>query len=473
MGVPNIFQTGRLGMQASKAAIATTGHNIANANTEGFSRQRVHTETAPPQQAGGSKALVGSGTLISSVERVNDEYIEKALRNSNRDLSHYEEKDLVLKQTEDIFNELNGAGVNRLLSRFFNEFRKLSNEPDNEAVRQSVREASQSLANDFHRIRADVEGVQAHIDARIEGHTQEVNALANDIRDLNTRIQHQELGGASANDLCDKRDVALKKLASFMDISSRKENNNQITVEIKGVGPLVVGPNAERTYVERTPADEQGKAENAYDLKTSASAAATITHAVKGGKIGALLEVRDQTLTTILDRLDELAMNVTNAVNEIHEQGFNRHGEQGISFFKPIDTKERAAEFFDLSDEVKNNVNNIAAAAVPDAAGDNRISLAISSLQGARLMNEGKATADDWYNSMVSEVGVAASKNQFALSQQRDIMTQLGKMRDQVSGVSIDEETANLMQFQHSFDASAKVIQVADELLKTVLELKR
>ena len=87
-------------------------------------------------------------------------------------------------------------------------------------------------------------------------------------------------------------------------------------------------------------------------------------------------------------------------------------------------------------------------------------------------MGGGKSTVDDWYNSIVSEVGVASGKTRSRMTQQKDIMTQLNKMRDQISGVSIDEETANLMQFQHTFDASSKVIQVADEMLKTVLSLK-
>jgi flagellar hook-associated protein 1 len=88
-------------------------------------------------------------------------------------------------------------------------------------------------------------------------------------------------------------------------------------------------------------------------------------------------------------------------------------------------------------------------------------------------MNEGKATMDDWYNSIITDVGVIAGRNRENLSQQKDIVVQLGKMRDQLSGVSLDEETTNLLQYQQAFDASAKVIQVADEMLKTVLELKR
>jgi flagellar hook-associated protein 1 FlgK len=122
---------------------------------------------------------------------------------------------------------------------------------------------------------------------------------------------------------------------------------------------------------------------------------------------------------------------------------------------------------------VKASVNNIATGLVPDAPGDNRVAIGISRLQNEKLVDHGNATLDEWYNSIVSDVGVANQRNRFALNQQKDIMTQLGKIRDQISGVSIDEETTNLLQFQHVFDASAKVIQVADELLKTVLSLKR
>lgn len=473
MGVSNIFRTGHSGMIAAKAAVATTGHNIANANTEGFSRQRVETEASTPRPAVGSHAVIGTGTHINRVTRINDEYIEKQIRNGSRDLAHFEEKDIALRQTEDIFNEMNGDGLNRLISRFFNEFRKLSNEPDNEAVRQSVREATNAVVNDFHRLRNEVEDVRRHIDSRLEGYTKEINTLSEQIKDLNIEINKLEMGGAFANDLLDKRDQALKKLGSYMDLTMHKDNHGNFIVDVRGVGPLVVGPNAEKFSVNRSPADDLGKPEGAFDVKTSASARSIVTHSLRGGKVGALLEVRDQTLSTILDRLDELAFGLTQSVNDIHVQGFTRNGLQGVAFFRPVDQKHRAAEFIGLSEDIEASVNNIATAAIPDAPGDNRIALAISGLQGIRLMNEGKASFDDFYNSIMSDVGVTAQRNRSGINQQRDIMTQLNKMRDQISGVSIDEETANLMQFQHTYDASAKVIQVADEMLKTVLELKR
>lgn len=460
-------------MTASKAAIATTGHNISNANTEGYSRQRVDLQTSTPHPKAGDRRVIGTGVNIERVSRTNDEYLEKQIRNSGRVMSHMEEKDLMLRQVEDIFNEMGGEGLNRLMSRYFNEFRKLANEPDNEAVRQSVRESTQAMINDFKRIRTEVVDVSRHIDARIGGYISEVNATAEEVKNLNTRIREAEIGGGAPNDLLDKRDVALKKLATFMDISSHKDNQGNVCVDVVGVGPLVNGPNAEKFLGYRSPADEYGKAESALDIKTSGNARGVVTHQLKGGKLGALLEVRDQTISAVLDRLDELAFNVVNATNSIHSQGFTREGFQGVDFFKGLSQKERAAEFISLSDEVRGSTNNIATAAIPDAPGDNRIALLISGLQGHRIMADGKATADDFYNSMVSDVGVTTNRNREGMNQQKDIQTQLNKMRDQISGVSLDEETANLMQFQHTYGAAAKVIQVADEMLKTVLELKR
>ncbi|MCM2323164.1 MAG: flagellar hook-associated protein FlgK, partial [Oligoflexia bacterium] len=305
------------------------------------------------------------------------------------------------------------------------------------------------------------------------GYSREVNELGEEIKELNIKIRAAELNGSAAPDLQDKRDLALKKLAGFMDLSMHKDGEGNYVVDVRGVGPLVVGPEVQKFSVMRSPADDQGKPEGAFDLKTSASANAIVTHQVKGGKLGALLETRDQTLSTVLDRLDELAFSLAEMVNDVHTAGFTRNGQQGVAFFKPMGIRHRAAEFLELSDEVRANVNNIATAAIPEAPGDNRIAIAISALQNHRALNEGKATFDDFYNSIMSDVGVTAARNRNGIQQQRDIMTQLNKMRDRISGVSIDEETTNLMQFQHAYDASAKVIQVADEMLKTVLELKR
>jgi flagellar hook-associated protein 1 FlgK len=472
VGVTNVMQTGKSGLMAAKTGIATSGHNIANANTEGFNRQRVHVQGEVAEGKNGPKALIGRGVRDVRVERVNDEYVEKQIREGKKNLAFTEERDTALRQVEDIFNEMSGEGLNRVMTKFFNEFRKLSNDPDNEAIRQSVREASQAMVTDFHRIRKEVDDVRKHLDNRIEGYVREMNSLGDELKELNLKIKISSIGGASPNDLMDRRDMVLKDLSSFVDVQAHKDHEGSYVVEIRGGGPFVNGTVASKLHAETSPADEFGKVDGALDIRSESSNSPSITQTISGGKLGALVETRDKTLSAISGRLDEIAYNLAHAVNTIHSQGFTRHGNQGVDFFKAPQSLDRAAEVLELSDEVKSNINFIATAAQADSPGDNRVALAITGLQSLKLLNDGKSTLDDFYNSIVSDVGVASQRNRSAMNQNKDIVMQLGKMREQISGVSIDEETTNLLQFQHTFDASAKVIQIADEMLKTILDLR-
>ena len=473
MGILNVLQSGKSGMSTAKAGIATAGHNIANTNTEGFSRQRVQSEAnVSKQMAGSGGPYVGEGSKITRIERINDEYLEKQLREGQRDLSYHEEKQVFLGQIEDTFNEMNGDGINRVVARFFNDFRKLSNDPSSEAIRQSLRESSQAMVNDFRRIRKETEGVSSHIDTRIDGYMSELNSYAKDLGELNVRISHAENTKTDAPDLEDRRDVVLKKMSALVDITIHKDNNNMVNVDIKNVGPLVTGPNTTLLSLGRAPAQLDGSPENSLQASRSPFGNQYVTTSMQGGKLGALVETRDKAVSMVLNRLDQMAHSIVSSVNEIHQKGFTQDGRTNVDFFKPMDSVARAAETLSLSDDIKNSHSNIALALQPDAPGDNRNALAIANLQNSHLMNNGNSTIDDYYNSIISDVGVASSRNSEAMGQQRSILTQLNKVRDQVSGVSIDEETTNLMQFQHAFDASARVIKVADEMLDTVLKLK-
>ena len=459
-------------MIAAKAAISTAGHNVSNTNTEGFSRQRVHTEAIAGRESTGARGMIGRGTNIGSVDRLNDLYLEKQIRNAKRDVSNSEEKEMALRQLEDTFNESNGEGLNSLLSRFFNEFRKLGNQADSEAVRQSVREATSAVVNDFRRIRKEVSNIRDHIDARIEGHVQELNGLANELKDLNTRVRTITLSGGQPNDLLDNRDLVLKKMGTYAELNMYQDSDGNYVVDVVGMGPLVAGSRGEV----RNPSiqgQREWKTRGIADIKSSASANAYVTHLIKGGRLGALVNARDETLSMIVKRVDEMAYAISKSVNDVHRVGVTRDGFTGINFFRDLDGPDRAAEFIDLSDDVKKDANKIAAGLEADAPADNRVAVTIAGLQGQRILDQGRVTADDWFNGMVSQVGVSSARAKSELEQRKDIMTNIDKMRDQLSGVSVDEEMANILQFHQLYGASAKVIQTADEMLKTVLDLKR
>lgn len=474
MGIQNVLQTGKSGMTTAKAGIATSGHNIANANTEGFSRQRIEVEAiVTPTIGGNGHASVGEGARVKRVERINDDYLEKQVREGGRDMAFHEEKQVFLNQVEDVFNEMNGDGLNRIVARFYNDFRKLSNDPTSEAVRQSVRESSKAMVNDFRRLRTEVESVRSHIDNRIDGNMKELNSFAKELAELNNKIRVAEVQGNEANDLKDRRDLTVRKINNLVDVAVHSDNQGYVNVDIRGVGPLVTGVNTQNYSVHRAPSQsDAGGVDGALQIARSEFSETYITEQFKGGKIGALIDTRDQAISTVLDRLDELAYSIANSVNEVHQKGYTEDGRTGIDFFNPVDEITGAASSLSLSDDVHDSVKNIAVALAPESPGDNRGALAIANLQNAHLLNDGKTSADDFYNSIVSDIGVNSARNREALGQQQGILTQLTKMRDQVSGVSIDEETTNLMQYQHAFDASARVIKVADEMMDTILKLR-
>ena len=474
MGIQNVLQTGKSGMMTAKAGVATAGHNIANANTEGFSRQRVQSEAIVTQQLSGLGGLhVGEGAKVSRVERINDAYLEKQINEGGRDTAYHEEKQVFLNQVEDVFNEMNGDGLNRLIARFYNDFRKLSNDPSSEAIRQSVRESSLAMVSDFKRLRGEVEAVRGHIDNRIEGYMRELNVYGSELAQINDRVRVSEVQGNDANDLRDRRDQIVKKINSYVDSSNHPDNQGYINVEIKGVGPLVTGVRVEDFSVHHAPSQsDAGNVDGALQIARSSLGNTFITSQFKGGKLGALIEMRDHSVASVLDRLDNLAFAVSNSVNEVHQQGFTQDGRTGVNFFEPVGEITGAAGRINLSEDLHVSVGNIAAGLQLNAAGDNRNALAIANLQNNHLMNNGNTTVDDFYNSIVAEIGVTSGRNRESLGQQQSIMTQLSKMRDQVSGVSIDEETTNLMQYQHAFDASARVIKIADELMDTILKLR-
>ena len=161
----DILNIGKSGLMASKKSLETTGHNIANSNTEGYSRQRVMQTTNPPVVKYGN--IEGTGTRIRSIERVHDENIERRLNKTITDNSQYKETAEQLGQVENIFNEIDNDGLNKVLNKFYNSFRELANQPENETIRSIVRDQASLVVKDFKRINDTLEQLSVGIDNRI------------------------------------------------------------------------------------------------------------------------------------------------------------------------------------------------------------------------------------------------------------------------------------------------------------------
>ena len=474
-------------MFAAKQSMSTTSHNIANANTDGFSRQEVRTETGITLPQG--DYVLGTGTEIQSIRRAHDELVEKKLNTSITNHKFNEERTLQLGHVEEIFNEINSEGMNKIMNRFFNSFRELSNQPENETVRNVVKENAKIVVGDFHRIQQNLDDVRHSINKKISLSISEINGLAKNIAKLNKEINIEEVAGGMANDLRDQRDRALRTLTEYFPVQSYTDNQGQFVVSIEGVGSIVAGGMVQELSAGAAVKNGQNSADKGnVEIFFTNRPGVSFTEKLKGGTLGAQLKTRDDEIVGLEQQLDELAHGLVLATNAIHRRGFANHPVPvdaqgnpvpnaaqkkvtGINFFKePLDMK-RAAEYIQLSDEVESDPNNIATALEPNKPGDNRIALAISKLQHEKVLGGGTTTFEEQYLKSVGNIGLQAGKSKIDEEQSQGIMAQAKSFKERLAGVSLDEEAANMIRYQNAYEASAKVIRASDEMFKAVLNL--
>lgn len=468
----SMMDIGRRTMMNSQTALQTTSHNIANKSTEGYSRQRVEQQTSPPTGMG--KLRIGNGARAVKVTRTNNPYLEKQIQKESVSLGGAQTRAEVLTRVEQVYNEQVNKGLNKYMVEFFNAFRELSNNPESLAARTLVKEAGDFLSRDFKRVNNQLKEIQVDVDFQIVTHIQEINEITREIAELNEKVQVVELNGVPANDERDRRELLLKKLGELVNIRYSEGDDGMVSVTAGGTALLVSG-HSQRDLLAIPTVEGTNKREGNFEIFYKATESGTpvnITGQITSGKLGGLVETRDQTISNLLDKVDNMAHNLINEVNKAHVFGFDRYNQPAVEFFKSIDLKN-ASEHISLNNAILRDVGLIAAAASTQAPGDNRIANIISDIQYKRVMREGSATIDQFYNSMVGEVGVTTAKANSELKAQSDLVNQLKNIRESISGVSLDEETAKMIEFQKSFDASARLIRTADEMMDTVLNLKR
>lgn len=482
----DLLNIGKSGLNVAKQSMSTTSHNIANANTEGFSRQEVRTETGI--QLGQGDYVLGTGVEIQSIRRSHDELIEKKLNSSITNHKFHEERGLQLGHIEEIFNEINSDGMNKIMNRFFNSFRELANQPENETIRNVVKENAKIVTSDFHRIQGSLNDVRASINKKISLSISEINALTSSVAKLNKEISIQEVSGGMANDLRDQRDRAVSTLSEFFPLSTYTDSKGQFVVSVEGVGSIVSGGIAQELVfggtVQEGDSSDRGNTEVFFKNREGNP----LSDKILNGTLGAQLKSRNDELASLERQLDELAHGLVLSTNAIHRRGFANHSVPtdaegnplphlakkqvtGINFFKePLDLK-RAAEYISLSDEVESDVNNIAAAMEANKPGDNRVAQAISKLQHEKVLAGGTTTFEEQYLKSVGHIGLQAGKAKIDIEQSHGILAQAKSFKERLAGVSLDEEAANMVRYQNAYEASAKMIRASDEMFKAVLGL--
>ena len=441
-------------------AINVTNHNIANVNTPGYSRQQLIMTTNTPLDS--SIGPMGTGVSAEGIERVYDRYLSAQINNESQGLGRWDAQKDGVQIVEMIFNEANGSGLNQVMSEFWNAWQSLTNDPDGTTERQVLIRGSQVLATTFNQLNSDLSQVRQDLDLVVQGTVADINRLSEQLVDLNARIISSEAGSLSANDYRDQRELLLKELSEMIDINSFEDATGAVSVSAANGWPLVTAGHSWQLSTETNAAgleevvwvDDDG---NTININTE----------ISGGKLKGLLEVRDVIISDYLTRLDTLAGTIMTDVNLQHQSGFDLNGAGGEVFFIGTGT----AADLEVNPNIAGDLDLIAVAA--DAAtvpGDSRNAVEITKLQYALNMG-GTQSYNDYYGSIVRDVGNEVLKSDAYYNHQSDMMVQLENQREAVSGVSLDEEMINLIKFQNAYTAAAKMITTADEMMQTVLQM--
>ena len=445
-GINSILDIGKGALFTHQLGIDITGHNIANVNTPGYSRQRLLLETKEPMSF--RPGMLGTGVRGAEVQRMHDRYLLGQMTDEYQALGRWDAEKGLLERLEMI---LSADEFNPSLCEFWNAWEDLANNPSGQAERAVVISKGEQVANNIQRIYADMEQFKrAEIDAGVRGTVEEINLLSEQIADLNKKIMGYEAGGQNANDFRDKRELLLKELSTKIDIDHFEDNEGQLNIIVCGVKPLVVGG----IYFELSAQTQAGGQDILWT--NSEGETTVITEMISGGNLkGKLVDIQ-----VYMDRLDELAGNIIEAINTLHSAGFGLDGSTGNVFFTGLSASDIA-----VNTVLVNDIDKIAAAeTVEGVPGDNGNALAIAGLRN-------DSSIGDYFNSLVTDVGTGLQKAAANFDHQNEMVEHMDNFRDSISGVSLDEEMVALIQYQNAYEAAAKLIGVADELLNTLINM--
>ncbi len=454
-----VLQNSRQALQVHQLAMQVIGNNTANVNTEGYSRRRIELTTGAPHEFLGNWNG-GGGVDVQWLGRVRDRIIDDQIRSNASDTSYWSTKSDLLGRVEEVFDELSGAAISDSLQEFWSSWQDLSNNPEGSSARLALRQKAEVLASSVRRAHSELTARQSELSAQIEDTATEINGLTSRIAELNVSIINGENRGSEASDLRDMRDSQIEQLAAIIPVTAHEDMTGSVNLYLEG--QIIVQADE---AIELVIANQSSGTGIRSTVQVGIHGA--IVHPTTGS-LRALQDLRDEELASAIQHLNEFAVALSENVNRIHVTGFGLEGSNGVEFFDPNVTD---ASNFGLSAFIEQDVNYIATASTTGSPGDNSIALAIAGIQSEKIMNGNRSTLGEFYTDSVLQVG---SKREHAADQldiHQGVMDNLVARRASVSGVSMDEEMARLIQVQAAYDAAAKVITVVDEMLQTVLNL--
>lgn len=476
LGINTAFRA----LLTQQQALNTTTHNIANAQTPGFSRQQAVLETTDPYTVPGATkgALaqqVGTGVTIREVRRIRDLFLDKQFRQRNETLGYWEIAGRELRNIETLFAEPSDNGLGHMLGQLWNSFRDLANDPRNVAIRLTLREQASDLAAFIRNAYAGLTDQRRRIDAQLLTKVDTINSIGRQINALNEQVTKVLAVGDTPNDLIDRRDLLIDELSKMIKITAFETDRGAVSITIGGI--QLVGPGFLNEIKPTLNAQGYNDLKWAHDNSN-------VT--VLGGEVRAFLDTRDTTIPARIAELESLADALITQVNTQHQLGFGLGGLDvnggapgaGVDFFG--DTDGTAASAADTDNAAKIDIyatikaaggeNHIAAAlTLAGVPGDSDNANALAAKQFVLVMSGNTATMEEFYRGLIATLGVQTQEATREFENQSTLVRHVQAAKTATSGVSLDEEATNMIKFQRAYEGAARMVTAFDEMLDTLI----
>lgn len=519
------LETSKRGLSAQQSGLYTTGHNISNANTIGYSRQTVNLKPTNGFPGAGMNApqipgYLGTGATAGSIQRVRDQFIDNQFRQETTKLGYWGSRTEAIGQLEGILNEPKAYGIDTAFNDFFKALQDLSTSPENSAARQVAIEKAKTLAESFNYTNKQLTEVQENLKNQINVETKNVNSILKQIAQLNDQIANSEPNGYLPNDLYDERDILVDQLSQYLPITIKKEGNGGNSKEaaegtynifLKLADGSEVQLVNKREAATLTPQTTVGAGGNLVDSNFDESktftpfsqfnivmgsgggtgATVNMSQLNKGSGIlqgivesygyvnkdtaGTKISAVDGVFSDKLAELDQLADEFAKEFNKIHETGYTLEKKDADG--KLIDASVAGGKFFvgngaggiKVSNDILKDFNKFAVSSVANEVGNGKIAIELSNLKTKALVELNNASAQTFFQSMIGDVGVLGEQAERMFKNSSSLQLSISNNRSSVSSVSLDEEMTNMIMYQQAYNASARMLTVMDETLEKII----
>lgn len=464
MDLFGLLHLGARSLQAQRAGVEVAGHNLANVNNPAYARQRVTLQTSTTINS--TLGPQGSGVEAVAIERLRNTLVDRQIENELGMGSFLEAKSNALEQAQASLGEvldLSGSGtqsgLSKNLNRLFTALQSASASPTSLTERHLVLSAAEELATHLNITGDRLQALDASLDESLATNVDRANELIQGIATLNGRIGHIELSGnGTANDLRDLRQARLEELAKLVDIDVTERPDGHLSLDIGG--QPILSETAQLDTLEVYTADDGRQRVRTKDGQAPLD--------LTSGSLHGIIEARDGPLARLRTQIDTLATTLASEMNAVHQQGFGLNGSTGAALFTGTDARSLR-----VNADLQEDPSKLQLSGASGSAGNNQVAVRLAQLAEKKIPELGNQSLSSRYNSVVSELGQELASVNSRSDDQKAVQRMLLVHRDSISGVSLDEEMSDLMKFQKAYEASARLINVVDEMLDTVLSLKR